>query len=422
VRVLFTTFAMPTHFMSMVPLAWALRTAGHEVRVASHPGLSPTITAAGLTAVPVGADHNLLGAVDGTTVGESGTPVHQVDLDPGRPEAQTWEFTRAMHDLLPQRFLANANNDSFVDGLVTYARHWRPDLVVWEPFTPAGAVAAAAVGAAHTRLLWGADLLLDLRVRFLRHLAERPAGSAPDRLAEWMQTVLDRFGLTFEESMVRGHWTTDTLPPAIRMSLGEHVVPVRYVPYNGPSVLPDWLCRPPERPRVCLTLGLTARDGASYLLGPLDGIFDAVADLDVEVVATLNARQRQEVTRIPDNVRAVDFVPLHPLLQTSAAIAHHCGAGTWSTAVVTGVPQVISPMVFENSYRARRTAEMGAALVIPQSALTPQALRDGLSQVLTDSGYAEGAERMRREALNDPLPSEVVPVLEKLTLQFQDYA
>ncbi len=35
-RVLFTTYAEKTHFLAMAPLAWALRTAGHEVVVASQ--------------------------------------------------------------------------------------------------------------------------------------------------------------------------------------------------------------------------------------------------------------------------------------------------------------------------------------------------------------------------------------------------
>ncbi len=38
-RVLFTCYAEKTHFLAMAPLAWALRTAGHEVGVAVPAGL-----------------------------------------------------------------------------------------------------------------------------------------------------------------------------------------------------------------------------------------------------------------------------------------------------------------------------------------------------------------------------------------------
>ena len=40
-RILFASIAEKTHFLGMVPLAWALQTAGHEVRVASQPEMVP---------------------------------------------------------------------------------------------------------------------------------------------------------------------------------------------------------------------------------------------------------------------------------------------------------------------------------------------------------------------------------------------
>ena len=49
-RVLMTSVAVEAHFNGMVPLAWALRAAGHEVHFASHPALTEPIAAAGLTA------------------------------------------------------------------------------------------------------------------------------------------------------------------------------------------------------------------------------------------------------------------------------------------------------------------------------------------------------------------------------------
>jgi UDP:flavonoid glycosyltransferase YjiC (YdhE family) len=117
----------------------------------------------------------------------------------------------------------------------------------------------------------------------------------------------------------------------------------------------------------------------------------------------------------------VDFVPLHALLPTCSAIAHHGGAGTWSTAVTCGVPQLIFPSVWDNFYRARRTAELGAGLVIPQGELTPQALRDGLRRLLHEERFADGADRLRRELTSDPSPVDVVPALEKLTLRHQEF-
>src|SRR5256885_12296874 len=60
-KVLFTTWAWPSHFFPMVPLAWALRSAGHEVRIASGPELERTIRDAGLPAVAVGGPVDIAG-------------------------------------------------------------------------------------------------------------------------------------------------------------------------------------------------------------------------------------------------------------------------------------------------------------------------------------------------------------------------
>jgi glycosyltransferase (activator-dependent family) len=412
-RVLFTSFALDAHYLGSVPLAWALRAAGHEVRVASQPALTATITAAGLTAVPVGEDHTLLGAMSGLN---DERPWNAIDLDPVRPEVHNAEFLIALNTLLPSAFFAHANNESMIDGLVDFARDWRPDLVVWEPFTFAGAIAAKAAGAAHARLLWGADLFLSQRTTLLKLLG----GGGKDALAEWLGKVLDRHGLVFDEATVRGQWTIDQMPASIRLPSEEHTVPMRYVPYNGISVVPDWLRVTPDRPRVCVTLGLTARTGADYLVGSADGLFDELADLDVEVVATLDTAQLSSASKLPDNVRAVDFVPLHALLPTCSAVAHHGGAGTWSTAVVSGTPQLIFPSVWDNAYRARRTAEVGAGLGIAPAELTPGSLREGLCRLLSEPRFTHGAERLRRELESEPSPGEIVPTLEKLTARHQE--
>ena len=49
-RIVLTTSALEGHFFPMVPLAWALRAAGHEVLVNAPANFTPTITSTGLYA------------------------------------------------------------------------------------------------------------------------------------------------------------------------------------------------------------------------------------------------------------------------------------------------------------------------------------------------------------------------------------
>ncbi|MFE5330502.1 activator-dependent family glycosyltransferase [Embleya sp. NPDC056575] len=410
-RVLITSLAVEAHFNGAVPLAWALRAAGHEVRVASHPALTESITRAGLTAVPVGTDH-----VHHELVRDLGAELDTFyrDIDFTGERGDDYVALKGANTLLTATFYAQANNDSMVDELVDFARYWQPDLVIWEPFTFAGAVAARACGAAHARLLWGPDLFLRMRTAFRQRMELLPAESHDDSLEEWLTWTLDRFGCAFDEEVVVGQWNIDQMPPGVRLPSGRPTVPMRYVPYNGRSVVPAWLREPPRRPRVCLTVGITSRDTDHPNPVSLDEVFEAVFDLDIEVVATLDAAQRAEVTRVPDNTRVVDFVPLHALLPGCSAAIHHGGAGTWSTAAVSGVPQLVIAGMWDNVYRARRLADLGAGLFLPPDELTAAGLRDGLEQLLTKPSFREDARRLQAVIAAEPSPADVVPTLEEL--------
>src|SRR5687767_2123708 len=139
-RVLLTSFAMDAHFNGAVPLASALRTAGHDVRFAGQPSLVDSITRAGLTAVPVGADHDMDAVM--RAVGDKVYAQHRdEDMLEYRMDRLSLPFLQGWNTVMTATFFTRIN-DPMVEDLVDFARAWRPDLVIWEPFTFAGAVAA----------------------------------------------------------------------------------------------------------------------------------------------------------------------------------------------------------------------------------------------------------------------------------------
>ncbi|ASO20711.1 glycosyltransferase (activator-dependent family) [Actinoalloteichus hoggarensis] len=414
-RVLFTTFSARTHLYPMVPLAWAFRAAGHEVVVASQPMLTDAISEAGLPAVPVGTDFSTAEIV-ANAADDIAKPVEIFGLE---PETLDWdELTAGYRSFLKAGVIPF--NDSMVDDLVDFAVGWQPDLVIWEPITFAGAVAARVTGAAHARLLWGQDVWTRTREHFVRSRDARPVEERTDLQADWLTGVLQRHGADFHEEVVNGQWTIDPMPAALRLDVTTPSVPMRYVPYNGRSPIPNWLREQPTRPRICVTVGISQRE-YEHVPGPgqndIGAILDAVADLDAEVIVTLTERQQAtlaESLRHP-NVRAVEFVPLHALLPTCAAVVHHGGAGTYSTALAAGVPQLIIPNMFDTVLKARQLADLGAGLYIHSEDLTGAEVRAGLARMLAEPSFRESADRLRQESLVDPTPGELVPVLEGLT-------
>lgn len=414
-RVLFTCIDHTTHFHSMVPLAWAMRLAGHEVRVAAQPGLAETITGAGLTAVPLGSDHTVW-EHQAALAGQPGNAprIDFTDLLDGAPD---FADLLGLWTILTPTVFAPLN-DLFVDELTEYAQHWKPDLVLWEPFTYAGGVAATVCGARHARLLWGADVLGRSRRALLGALDRMPPEHHDDPLGEWLGWTLHRYGCTFDEDVAFGHWTIEVEPPSLRLPTDEHVLSTRYVPYNGPSRVPDWLRNPPDVPRVCVTLGVSARDGKAGVHSvPPGELLHAVADLGVEVVATLTAEQAETLGRLPDSVRVVDRVPLHALLPHCDAIVHHGGAGTWGTALHYAVPQVIVPEIWDAPLKARMLADTGAGLTEPVGGLTTESLREAVRRVLTEPEFSEAARRLRAEMEDQPGPAELAAELQRLVLR-----
>ena len=68
VRVMMTVPSAEARLHHLVPLGWALRTAGHEVLVAGRPTVTETITWTGLAAVAVGAALNPGNATNGLLI------------------------------------------------------------------------------------------------------------------------------------------------------------------------------------------------------------------------------------------------------------------------------------------------------------------------------------------------------------------
>lgn len=416
-RVLITSIAHNTHYYHLVPLAWALKCAGHEVRVASQPRITDIITGSGQTAVPVGDDTDLIELLN--EIGGDIAP-YQAGLSfaEDKPETRTWEHLLGQQTVLTSLCFAPLNGESTMDDIVELARSWQPDLVIWETFTYAGAVAAHAVGAAHARLLWGPDVIGQARERFVEARAQQAPEHREDPMAEWLGWTLERLGLPAAqdglEELLNGQWVIDPGPESLRLDLRGPTVPMRFVPYNGPAVVPGWLSEERKRPRICLTQGVSRRETHGNDIVRFQDTLTALADLDVEIVATLDSAQRENLAGVPDNVRIVDFVSMDVLLPSCAAIIHHGGAGTSATALLHGVPQIIIGAHWDAPVMARQLDDLGAGISISPDELDAATLRAAVQRVLTDPSLQQGADRLRAETQSEPTPAELVPTLERL--------
>src|SRR5690625_1415734 len=416
-KVLFASQAERTHVLGMAPLAWALRNAGHDVRVATQPELVGPVVESGLTAVSVGRDHMLpfvLRRIETMrrmeAAPDEGTQFDFAELRRDRIDWNTYRSGYAENVRLWWRVV----NEPMLDDLVELCRQWRPDLVVWEPITFAAPIAAQACGAVHARFPFSLDLFAHARETFLKLRSEQPSGEYEDPLAAWLEGHAARHGTEFTESTAFGQFTVDHMPDSLRLKgLSTDREPVRFVPYGGRAVVPDWLRTPPRRPRVCLSLGTSATDRLGGYTVPVQELLHSLADLDIELIATLAPEEQAKLDHVPDNTRLVDYVPLDALMPTCSAIINHGGPGTVFTAARHGVPQLVLPHhTLDAPLLAHRVAEQGSGLSLPAEAVTGERGREMLTRVLSDPSFRESAVRLLREQERTPAPADVVRTLE----------
>jgi len=403
-RVLMSSWGWRSHLHCLVPVGWALQAAGHEVRVASHPSMAQAISSAGLAAVPLGADLDFatefgprMGKVGMGRLDTGGQRTAKQE-DTAKPEGTAKPGSTLEPAITPDggvvRFAAALLSD-----LVEFGRTYRPDLLIWEPFNLAAAVAAAALGVPGVLQLWGPDSSVTLRL-------DQETVVGP---------LAARFGLGAAEISLTGMLMLDPVPPPMQVPLSGPSQPVRFVPYNGAAVVPAWLRRPAIRPRVCVTAG-TMMAGAGFA-GQLDltGIIRAVAELDVEVVVAVDPAQQAGLGQVPDNVRLADGpLALRLVLPSCAALVQQGGAGTTMTALAYGVPQLILPQVSDQHFNGERLAATGAGTwLAPEQASSGQ-IRDLVGELVGDGHWRERAALMRDRVGQMPAPAEVVPVLATL--------
>ncbi|GGZ81798.1 nucleotide disphospho-sugar-binding domain-containing protein [Streptomyces echinoruber] len=377
-RVLLTTAPLHGHFFPTVPLAWALRAAGHQVLVACPEGFTGTVAGAGLPAV-ASAPH--VGFEDFMLRDRDGRPLH-----PPRDPAERRRGSARAWGRLAARTL---------EGTLRIVGDWRPDLVLSEPLEYAGRLAAAAHGVPWVEAGVGLSDFADSR------------GPATEELAPEMA----RLG---RDALPGPALVLDVRPPSLRGGGPARGPVVRYVPHNGADVRPAWLGLPRGGPRICLTLGsMLPRHGRLDFRGRLLALATALAGPDTEVVIAVDDEVAAGWERLPRGVVAAGRFPLDRALTGCDLLVSHGGAGSVCAALAHGVPQVCLPQTADQFENAGLVAAGGAGLALPSDA-SEETVRDAAHTVLERAAFRDRARALAEEIARQPSPVEVVPLLERL--------
>lgn len=382
-RVLILSTPVPTHFMPLVPLAWALRAAGHDILVAGQPDIMATVRAAGLGGASVGdwfrVDERMRESLKG---GQRAIEAF------GRPGPMT-EFPEVWAD----------HTDQVLPDYLDLARSFGPDLIVSDVLECNALIVGGVLGVPVVQQRWGVDPISGpLRATARTALKDRcethGLGGLPD------PTVV-----------------LDPCPRGLQLPDAEPGSPIAYVPYNGGGLRPSWLGNTTDGAmrRVAVSLGVRtlALNGVPHVRNIL-WAFDGLAD--TEAVMTVEERYRDEIGPVPGNVRLIDPVPLHLLLGHCSAVVHHGGSGTAMTSSSFGLPQLVLPQLADQFAHGDRLAAAGAAITLDDAGSQDDRARlhHALATLLSDPAHRTAARELGRRMASMPSPARVVGDLEGL--------
>ncbi|WP_446034111.1 nucleotide disphospho-sugar-binding domain-containing protein [Streptomyces olivaceus] len=414
-RILFTPVAATTTpLFHMVPLAWAFRAAGHDVRVAAQPELSRAIVDVGLPAVEVGHGYEIM---DGVLRSRGGQRVIEAPADQWtdsglagtaeEPPADYDDKHAGLRDAAMAPLVEAAGR--MAPGLLRFTEYWRPDLLVTDSMVFAAPLVSALRSVPLVRQTWGPDVM--------RMVSQPLQGRAADGdvRAEWptgLPGLYDHYGVEVRNDYpVR---TVDPWPTSLQFPDLSGRLPMRFVPYNGAAVSPDWVLDRPGRPRVCVTWGTSTSALAGDEAFVLPRVVEGLAGLDVEVVLAVGPDDRRKLGTLPAGVRVAENVPLHLFMGTCDAIVHQGGTSTLLTAARHGLPQVMMPQTADNPFNAANFAGSGAGVTLDAAGADAGEIGAAVTRVLTEPAWRVAAEKLREEMAEMPPPSAVVRSLEEL--------
>ncbi|MFE6690265.1 glycosyltransferase [Streptomyces sp. NPDC057743] len=375
-----------------------LRTAGHEVTVATHDTYAPLVRAAGLTFRPLPADPRATAPADAAT---TGTPTTRRAL---LRRAATFieQLGASMADA------TTPDTDLLLLSTTTAPLGWHlaealdiPSVGAYlQPTAPTRAF-APAVGGARSLGGWGnraaghlslriVDRLYTDAVRALRTRLDLPpttprAARRRTEAANW--PVLHGFsellvprptdwrpGLT-----LTGHWWPHLAPDA-----------------QLPAELEDFLTSGP--PPVAIGFGsMTTPD--TERLGTLAVRALRRANTRGILLSGTTGLASPSPSPSDDILTLTTPVPHALLFPRLAAAVHHCGAGTAAAALRAGIPSVPVPFTGDQPFWAARLAALGAATpALPFTTLTKLPLDDAVTRLATALTQATTTPALRTRA------------------------
>jgi UDP:flavonoid glycosyltransferase YjiC (YdhE family) len=394
-RALFTVQPAIGHLHPLLPVAAAVRDAGHDIAICSSRSFRGEVERYGFEYLPAGLDW----VTSDRTTWSAFPPMPR----PGTPEFPHFVVT----------VFFDVTTTAMVPDLLALAEDWRPDLIVRESMELGGAIVAERLGIPHASVGGNAYSGIDSpEVNYFpgnRRLIAEPvarhrevAGLLPDPDIEMPFRHLH---LCFTPP----HWDRPGAPAP------RNTRHFRYAALARPGErLPAWADELSGRPTLLAAFGTIAQATPGLLEAVLGGLADEHANL---IVSIGPGQDPARFGPMPENVHLEPYVPQTLLLPQCDVLVTHGGFNSVKEAVAAGVPLVVCPLMSDQPYSAERCEALGLGRVVGPETRTAEGIREAVRAVLADSTYKARVEAFRDELLALPGPDAIVTALEALAAE-----
>lgn len=343
-KVIVTTVGSLGDLLPFMVVGEALHQRGHEVVFATNRGYETFVRQSGFGFLPIWDDRHLQKSLDDTILS-----------DPGK----AWT-------IIERDLFQNASEPAY-DAIKQISRTGK--IVVLSAWTLGGAIRA------HREL--GIPLCrVFLSPQAATLAAEKMDGSVSRELAffpEWFGARQPEWpaNLTYVGFPFYSDAVVPALPPALEAFLGVGAPPVIFTPGSFMRQSRDFF---EAGLQACAQLGLRA-----VLLTPY-------AD---------------QVPALPDFARHYPYIALQRLAPRAAAIVHHGGIGTAAQALRAGIPQVLTPLFFDQFDNARHIEGLGVGQRLETR--DDHVMTEALATVL-EPKVRTACKTLRANFAHDPIP------------------
>jgi UDP:flavonoid glycosyltransferase YjiC (YdhE family) len=371
-RLLFTFAGGSGHVDPLVPIAEALRRAGHEVAFVGRRSAAGSVEANGFPVLGEPAD-------EGADPGEI-APLRPLDVEREYRVLRAYYAGRSARERAPRVLDACAE--------------WRPDLIVCDEVDFGSMIAAERLGLPHATVLVTAS-------GFVR----------PEVVVDALNAIRAEHGLPPDANfaMPSRHLVISPIPPSFRdpaFPLPPSAISIRPGPID--PVRP----RSPSLPSVYFTLGTVFNLESGDLF---DRVLAGLRELPIQLIVTVGREiDPGRFGPQPANVRIERFLPQDQVLPMCDVAVNHGGSGSVLGALAHGVPMVVLPIGADQALNAGRCEALGVGIALDAVDATPESVAVAVSTLLGEPSYRVAAARIRDEFAALPGPEAVVPLLEEL--------